>query len=433
MPMNHDMPTYTPAKPAAAPLPELPFYSVDRARALRLITKLQSFGKLIWHDDMNLSELLHHASDGHPVLLDFSSSMAGNSAEMAQRVAAAVPHAPIVAVGSTRVEHSADVLCALRAGLNDFIDLDGSAEEAQTVVRRMLDRMPASMTTAPMPACKVHSVALLGVRAGVGTSTLAAHLGVLAQGAFGAACGHERTATSHGGVLLLDLGHPAGDAQLYLDVRGDFFFNDAARNAFRLDQTLARTAFPRHASDLAVLSHSPHAGPRALPDSDVKLLLQRLRSLFELVLIDLGGVDEGDRPSPMLETADDIWLVADQSVGAVFSLDVTLRRLQQQGIPRDKLRLVINRYIDVDGLSPQQLADRFELPLLAVIPERTRALRESAGVGKLLHETERNDRYVRALWPLLANLSSNPSVIGHDRHHSRLHRLIDMLGVHRWT
>ena len=94
---------------------------------------------------------------------------------------------------------------------------------------------------------------------------------------------------------------------------------------------------------------------------------------------------------------------------------------------------MINRYIDVDGLSPQQLAERFELPLLAVIPDRSRALRESAGVGKLLHETDRNDRYVRALWPLLANLSSTPSLAAHDRHHSRLHRLIELLGGHRWT
>jgi pilus assembly protein CpaE len=44
------------------------------------------------------------------------------------------------------------------------------------------------------------------------------------------------------------------------------------------------------------------------------------------------------------------------------------------------------------------------LPLLATLPDRGRALRGSANLGKLLHETAPRDRYVRALQPLLDRL-----------------------------
>ena len=63
--------------------------------------------------------------------------------------------------------------------------------------------------------------------------------------------------------------------------------------------------------------------------------------------------------------------------------------------------LVINRHDDDSGLSPAQIAARFDLPLLAALPDRPR-LRSSASHGHLLLEEAPRDPYVRALAPLLA-------------------------------
>ena len=124
---------------------------------------------------------------------------------------------------------------------------------------------------------------LLGVRAGVGTSTLAAHLSVLAQQTRALAQGD---AVQQDG-LLMELAQPAGDLALYLNLDSRFHYEDALRNASRIDATLARTAMARHDSGLVLLDRA--GGSDAVPPSDPGALLQRLRGVFASVLCDAGG------------------------------------------------------------------------------------------------------------------------------------------------
>jgi pilus assembly protein CpaE len=416
------MPTVAPTYIEPAVVPEVIFCSPDRAMAQRLTAKLQSIGKVRWETDA--SSLWTESQTG-PVLLDFSAAQASASALLVRELVRLQPRLPLVAVGSGSAGQASGVLAALRAGVHDFIDLDAPADEARAILRQARENRAVN-ASAPVPAIRERArvVALLGVRAGVGTSTLAAHLAVLAQRGLARAPSATGQADR---ALLLDLGHPWGDGQLYLDVRGDFHFADALHHLARLDDMLTRTAFPRHASELAVLSHSP-ADDGDMPDEGDGSLLERLCGLFELILVDVGGrIGHGALPMP-LRRADDIWLVADQSVGAAVSLDLALRQLDRAGIARASISLVIDRHDDSSALAPAEFAARFDLPLIAVLPERTHALRTSAALGKLLHDTSPRDRYVRALAPLIARLLRDPASIATETRHPLLARLIAVLG-----
>lgn len=331
------------------------------------------------------------------VLLDFHAARATASAELVRQLRQMRPDLCLVAVGSTSVPQVEGVVAALRIGLRDFIDLDADAEEVQNVLKRAA--APSAPAPMPEPGRKAPVTLLLGVRTGMGSSTLAAHLCVLAQ--------QMRAAGNQQDVLLLDMSQPAGDLALYLNIDSQFHYDEALRGASRIDATLARTAMARHPSGLVLLDRAP--GSEALPPSDPGLLLQRLRGLFCSVLCDLGGTPLRQVPGALLEAADEVWLLTDNAIASLVSLDQLLRQLpaglREAG---DRLKLIVNRDDEEAGLSAAQIAQRFQLPLLATLPDRPR-LRASASHGRLLLDDAPRDPYLRALAPLLARFDPTTS------------------------
>jgi pilus assembly protein CpaE len=401
---------------------KLLFYSADEQRAQRLAARLRHLATVHWEDSRRFSPEQWASLRGEHrlVLLDYAGDTADASTALARQLSALSPKLPLIGVGSTAADRATGVLAALRAGVRDFIDMDASDDEIRALLDHALEHAENAQAS---PAATVRRpgqlVILLGVRPGVGTSTLAAHLGALSMPAKPDA----DTAPPHS--LLLDLGVPHGDAALYLGAKGDFHYEDALRNAARIDATLIRTAMPRHTSKLAVLSQTQeHAG-----NIDVAPLIERLLGLFELVLCDAGGLPLRQIPQGLLQAADEIWIVADQGIASMVSLDLCLRQLAQFNLRDKRLSLIVNRHDEECGISARQMAERFELPLLAALPERGRALRSSANQGQLLHQVAPHDAYLRALTPLLAKLHIG---VKDSTDSSRWKRLFHRKGEHRW-
>ncbi|PWK85850.1 AAA family ATPase [Fulvimonas soli] len=403
---------------------DLWFYSPDERRAQSLAVRLRELAKVHWKDSRAFDPRpwARKPEAGHVVLLDYAADAAPLSSELAPRLIAMAPGAPLLGVGSTRADRAECVLAALRAGVHDFIDLDASDEEIGRLLRRVLQR-PAGAATVRAARPRGQLVLLLGARPGVGTSTLAAHLGALASLPPSPAPALDEART-----LLLDLGYPAGDAALYLGTAGDFHYADALRNAARLDATLVRTALPHYESRLAVLAQAPGtAAPADAPETPV--LIDCLRDIFGLLLCDAGGTPCRQLPPDLLRAANEIWLVTDQNVASVVALDACLRELESLHARDPRLALVVSHHDAACGVDAGQLAQRFSLPLLAKLPERARALRASANQGQLLHQHAPRDPYVLALQPLLARLRNEPPAANAA---SRWKQLLMRIGEHRW-
>lgn len=401
---------------------KLLFYSPDEQRAQRLAARLRYLASVRWEDSRRFSPEHWAALRGEHrlVLLDYACETSDASTALAHQLNSLSPELPLIGVGSTAADRATGVLAALRAGVRDFIDMDASDDEIRALLDHALEHAETAHA-APVAAVRRPGqlVILLGVRPGVGTSTLAAHLGALSM-----PTGPDAdTAPPHS--LLLDLGLPHGDAALYLGAKSDFHYDDALRNASRIDATLIRTAMAHHSSRLSVLSQNQEHPSY----SDATALLERLLELFELVLCDTGGLPLRQVPQGMLQAADEIWVIADQGIASMVSLDVCLRQLGQLNLRDKRLSLIVNRHDEECGISARQMAERFELPLLAALPERGRALRSSANQGLLLHQVAPHDAYLRALTPLLAKLHIG---VKDSSDSSRWKRLFHRRGEHRW-
>ncbi|KVU41280.1 fimbrial protein [Burkholderia ubonensis] len=342
------------------------------------------------------------------VFIDFSGAQAAASAAAAA-VRVAHPGLPVVALGTLAEPESA--LAALRAGVRDFIDVSGAAEDALRITRGLLEHAGGGE-----PANRHGKlVALLGARAGMGVSTLAANLSVWLRkrGSAGAADGAASGASSGGAAAsrgrqtaLVDLGLPTGDSALFLNTRCEFHFVEAVRNLRRIDRTFVNTALTRHASGVALTTLPPNlADLREVSYASCVGLLNRLRAFFDQQLVDLGGFSNREFVAQIAAASDEAWLVCDQNVASIVSAVDLLEGLRDAGVDSGKMRLVVNQYDPALSLTPTQIADRLGVALLATLPARRVPIGQAANQGRLIVDTAERDPYVRALEPLAERLA----------------------------
>lgn len=330
------------------------------------------------------------------VFVDFSGGHVAAASAAVAAARAAYPGLQIVAVGSLAEPESA--LAALRAGVRDFVDLAAPADDARRIARQVLDNLVEPVSRHGRLAV------LLGARIGMGVSTLAANLAVTLA---------RRDAALGRQAALLDLGLPAGDGTLLLNTRSEFHFVEAVRNVRRFDQTFVHTALSRHTSGLALTTLPPNlAEMREVSYASSLALLARLRAFFDQQIVDLGGFTNSEFIAQVVQAADETWLVCDQGVASIVSAVGVLDALRAEDVDTSGVRLVVNRFEPQLDLTAAQIAERLDVELLAVLPERRVALGQAANRGQLLADAAPRDPYVRALEPLIERLGGPAASAG---------------------
>lgn len=287
-------------------------------------------------------------------------------------------------------------LAALRAGVKDFLDI--GAADLEDIRKPVWDACMRGNVERAVPVSQGKVLALVGARAGMGVTTLAVHLcaalAVLEDSMTGDK-GYE-SSNEDLGVGLLDLGFPLRDGQMLLGLNGKFHMVDAVQGTSRLDSAMLEAALPRHTSGTAVLSWpaQSHALREVSPMSTASIV-QKMRGFFAWQVVDVGGFPSQDIVQEIVQAADQVWVISDQSVGGIVSLSDLLKNLRVNAGSKGVDGLVVNRVYKSQGLPPLDIAKRLDLPLLYTLPHREEALLKSSSSGLLLSESAPSDPYVQ--------------------------------------
>lgn len=332
------------------------------------------------------------------VFIDFSAGQCADAIQLHQRLKRDWPALPVLATGVSA--EPAAMLAALRAGVDDFIDMAAPPPEAVSTLRTLLERRSTLQG-----GTRGTTLALLGARAGLGVTTLATSLALTLNDQLTHAPQRPPGRAARHGVALLDLGLPARDGLLYLDTQSGFSFVDGVRNLRRLDQTLLHTALAHHTSGVAVLPlPASLTQVREISHADSVALIKRLGDFFDFQIADLGGFSTIDFVAQTVREAQRSWVVCDQSIGAIVSTASLLKELRSRNVETDKLALVVNKFDSHVGLSAKDIADRLELPLHHVLPARSAPLLAAASRGEMLVRTARSDPYSQSVMGLARSL-----------------------------
>lgn len=342
------------------------------------------------------------------VVVDFSAPMTEAAITLVSELRAAFPG--VVIMGSGSAAEPASMRAALRCGVAEFIDWDATEGEASAAIRHQMharSQLPATVALAP--ETKGFSLPLLGARVGMGVTTLAMHLAVMFQEMHAydvrGSKNRKQVARPFGAsqlpqdesahAALLDLGLPARDGLLYLGIAGDFSFVDAVQNTRRLDATLIESAFAKHSTGTVTLAWPSDLGMlREVSPAAAAGVVNTLKSLLGVQVIDLGGMVQADFLAPLLRESGQGWVVCDQSLGGIVSTAQMLKELDAKGVNRGTLKLVLNRFNAQAGLPAKEVAQRLGLELLHVVPDRSTVLLNAASCGQLLSQSLRGDPYV---------------------------------------
>lgn len=247
---------------------------------------------------------------------------------------------------------SDSIIEAMRAGCTEYL---GHPLKPDRLESALLD-ISRRRRDLPVSSQQGKIITLLGVKGGVGTTTLAVHLGHM---------------LSKSGVrtLLIDDHADLGDATLHLGLDDrSFGFHELVRNVQRMDAELLQGFLLKHESGLEVLA-SPETLEMAAPFT-AQAMSQTLRTLariYEYILIDArSGVDELNMA--VFESSDQIYLVGTPGLPDVRNLSRYLQYLSRVGFPVSNTYVVLNKVGRNNAIPLEQVEKVLRLKVPVQIP-----------------------------------------------------------------
>jgi len=270
-------------------------------------------------------------------LVDFDQDRR-SAAIMAERIHSGLPDTAVFAMSSQT--HPDAILEAMRSGCGEYLVKPLDREQLVKAVARIGARRKEKQEQG-----RAQILAFMGSKGGCGTTTLATQLGALLASSFS-----RRS-------LLLDLHPDFGDAALYLKLtKSRFHFFELLENTDRLDADFLRSFVMRHSSGLELIPapEGSVVSREALPAGALTHTLSFLRLRYEFILVDLPPALNHENLT-VIRDCDQLYLVTVAEVSAVRNVVRQLEYFASKEIPREKIRVVLNRHHKRNVVSDAQI------------------------------------------------------------------------------
>jgi pilus assembly protein CpaE len=285
-------------------------------------------------------------------LVDFDKDR-HSAAMVAERIHSGLPETAVFAVSSQT--HPEAILEAMRSGCGEYLVKPLDREQLVKAIARIGSRRRDKQEQG-----RAQVLAFMGSKGGCGTTTLATQLGALLSSSF------SRNS------LLLDLHPDFGDAALYLKLtKGRFHFFELLENADRLDADFLQSFLMRHSSGLELIPapEGSVASREVLPAGALNHTLNFLRARYEFILVDLPPA-LNDENLAVIRDCDQLYLVTVAEVSAIRNVVRQLEYFSSKGIPRDKVRVVLNRHHKRNVVSDAQIEKVLEQKIFWRVPNQ---------------------------------------------------------------
>jgi pilus assembly protein CpaE len=304
------------------------------------------------------------------------------------------------------------------SGIQDYILKPFSPDQAR-------EAFAHAQLTLSGPRTPEHSVdrphlmtAVIGVRGGVGASTVASSLGWL----FGENEGRS--------TALLDLDVHFGTGALAFDVEPGRGLTDAIENPSRIDGLFIERAMVKATEKLSVLSaEAPLNQPLLTDGSAFYQLQEELKAAFEATVLDLPRHMLIQHPH-LLHDTQSVVLVTELTLAAARD---TIRMLSwlKANTPGAGVTVVANRVVSGTGeISRKEFEDSIERKIDLTIPYDMKVFAQAAKLGKPLAEVAKSSKTGAPLVELARGIS-RAAESGEAKDGGNNRSLMDKLGDFR--
>ncbi|OIN06631.1 AAA family ATPase [Oceanisphaera psychrotolerans] len=323
-----------------------------------------------------LSEQEALPKPGRQVLLLVDHPMISMVYDELERRSAQSP--PVIVVGDP--SHTALMRRSMRLGAVDFLPFEYQPAELWSALTRVADKLAASARLAPVTV-------VVNGKPGSGASFICANLGyALSQ------------TDDDDKVLLVDANLHYGSLADYLNVHDkQGSLASGMLRATEMDAMALSGMVSPARERLDVLPSLPpslteHYVPTAKSCSQLMYLL---RSQYQQVVVDLSRGPESWN-LPVLECADHVLVVMQQSLSALRETMYLLKRLRHElGIPKGRIILLINRYDKRKDLTLKKIEQTTEITHILTLLNDFTLAENCTDLGKLVVEIEKKHKLVK--------------------------------------
>jgi pilus assembly protein CpaE len=256
-------------------------------------------------------------------------------------------------------------------------------------------RTPAEISAVEADNNKEKIISVIGVRGGVGASTLATNCAWILA--------HEKGQKT----ALVDLDMHFGTGALTFDLEPGRGLTDALENPSRVDGLFIERAMIKESEKLSVLgSEAPLNDPTYTDPAALNHLLVEMKNNFKYVVLDLPRTVIADYPMLLGET-DEIILVSDLSLPATRDV-VRFISFCKSVAPKVKIKIVLNK-VSGPGLvevSKKDFEATIEQEVDWEIPLDTKLMIQVAKSGKILAQSAKNSKISKLIHAVCDSFAS---------------------------
>ena len=287
--------------------------------------------------------------------------------------------APILAIGD---EPTVEVIRqAMRLGAREFLSMARLREE-------LCEALIKIEATGRISSRRGSLISIFSPTGGVGVSTTAVNLAV------------RLAADVSEPVALVDLKPAPSDLALLLDIEPEHTTNDVCRSWQRMDRKLLEGAMVQHRSGVRVLAQAgyPEEGgiaENALTPEAVRQLATLVRRMHGASVIDTSSTLDACQIEAM-RLSNLVGLVVRPDVPGLRRARWALETATAAGVPRDRFRLVLNRYGQAGQVDLDTVQRTLGIEVFHKIPEDHRSVNRAANRGVPLVELSKRSRISRS-------------------------------------
>jgi pilus assembly protein CpaE len=254
------------------------------------------------------------------------------------------------------------ILRTLRDGAEHYLD----EADVEQELRGTLVQLQA------LRALQLHepgrSVCVIKPSGGSGCSTLAANLAVL-------------LAQEHKNCALLDFDFVTDDLTALLDLKPTATLADLGKYSTKMDRFVFERSLTRHATGVALLASSRfHEDLAQITSLCIREVLDWATTLFPQVVVDVGQVFQEAKVEALRE-ANVILLVFRLDFTSVRNVKRAVEHLEKNGIDRQRVVLVVNRYGQPKELSASEAEGSLGMKIAYYLADDPKIVNEANNKG----------------------------------------------------
>lgn len=277
-----------------------------------------------------------------------------------ERIVAVTPSIPIVALvpeGSPQL-----ILQAIRAGAKDFLTEPFSNEQFRSVMDKL------SLVVPGLGGEQGRIISVIPAKGACGASTIAFNLASLLKKG-----GSPRT-------LLADLDPVTGTQAFQMKLKPIFSFIDILSHGSGLDVDVWRGVVQTYSGiDVLLSPDQPIDG--AQESGDCRPILDFSRKLYDNIIADFGN-PYGEWTLSGVHASDEVFLVTTNELPALQAAQRVMNYYEANGIQRQRIRLVINRFNKDVGLTAEMIEKALQTDVHQLIPSDYESVQRALLDGK---------------------------------------------------